>query len=277
MSNGHTSALLISLPGNELVPWNRRLTRTGTARLKSLDFAKPTASPKQWQIPLTPADKGESIPTCAEAVVIALIEAYSLEPVVVACTLNLSVEQYPQGTVPAAVPAPVPQPGAISVQLPTQHGSVRLSFDGTASSDSAAVLDDPVSRWVALGDGRLSVELALPGSSPGLNVAFCPDTTDSRAILSFFCPRDETRRRLQQRLALLEHTMLEAIRTGEIPSAWEWAAINQLSKTHRTDAPTEDLNSTEGLLSLRGWEPATRLRAANQIWGPLDSPCGPTS
>ncbi len=246
MGNG----VLVEVTGDQFLPADRRPTAAQQDELLRLGFNRPKAEMPNWWIGVHDGPE-RALYGAARAAVRALIEIHGVTAEALAEEVPVSwVSPYPPKTLQ---PSPAPSTGeGEPLRVRTTYGEVRLYQNGFASLNGKPWSDRPVREWQRLQDGRLSIELAIPGRDHFPHAGFVADTPEHAAVLRHFLPSEQEHDGLALRLAVTEHYALTCIATGT------------QYHDHLVEA-AQDLDNAEGApkaSKIVGWEHAQRLAAA---------------
>ena len=246
-------AVLVEITGDEFLPDHRRLTAAQHEQLLRLGFTRPDDDLPNWWIGIEDGhDRG--LFAAARAVVAALVEVHGVSTDDLTAELPLyRYSPYPPTTLQ---PRPDPTEGeGQPLGIQTTYGDVLLYPNGYATLNGAPWAERPVTEWVRLDDGRLSIQLAIPSDDFFPNIGFVADTPEHVAVLRGFLPSRADQEQLALRLAVSEHYALTCIATGTIYH----------ERLFRAALALERAEGAVKASNVVGWEHAARLAAAHDV------------
>ena len=246
-------AVLVEVTGDEFLPDDRRLTHDQQEQLVRLGFTRPDEEMPNWWIGIEDGrDRG--LFAAARAAINALVEIYDVSTNDLIKELPLyRYSPYPPRTLEAR---PVPTQGeGQPLDVQTTYGDVLLYPNGYATLNGAPWAERPVTEWLRLDDGRLSITMAIPADDYFPNVGFVADTEQNAAVLRGFLPSRADQEQLALRLAVAEHYALTCIATGTMDH----------ERLFRASLKFEQAKDAIKSSKVVGWEHAARLDAAIDV------------
>lgn len=244
-------AVLIEITGDEFLPPHRRRTPAQHEQLLRLGFTRPDDAMPNWWIGIEDGrDRG--LFAAARAVITALVEVHGVSTDDL--TLDLPLYRYSAYPPRTLQPRPAPtQAEGEPLGVQTTYGDVLLYPNGYATLNGEPWAERPVQEWLRLGDGRLSVHMAIPSDDHFPNIGFVADTEENAALLRGFLPSRADKTNLALRLAVAEHYALTCIATGTIYH----------ERLFRASLALERAEGAVKASKVVGWEHAARLAAAH--------------
>lgn len=243
-------AVLIELAGDEFLPDQRRLTSAQHDHLLRLGFTRPTRDLPNWWIGVEDGrDRG--LVAAARAVITALVEAHGVS--IDELTEELPLYRYSSHPPRTPHVPPVATEGeGEPLAVETTYGAVLLYPNRYATLNGAPWAEEPVREWTRLGDGRLSVQMAVPAGDDFPNLGFVADKEVNVAVLRGFLPSRDDISRLALRLAVAEQYALTCIATGTLYHEGLFRASLELEQTEGSVRASDVV----------GWDETPRLEAA---------------
>lgn len=247
------NAVLIEITGDEFLPHDHRLTAAQHEHLLRLGFTRPDEEMPNWWIGIEDGHD-RALFAAARSAVTALIEIHGVS--IEALTVELPVYRFGSAFVSRAVTQVALTAGeGQPVRVETVYGEVLLYPNGYATLNGACWAEQPLQEWVRLGDGRISVQLAVPAGDYFPNVGFVRDAPDAIAVLRGVIPSRDEQEARALRMALAENYALTCIATGSLAHEALFNASLELELDSNAIRPSE----------IVGWDRRHRMEAARNV------------
>ncbi len=246
-------AVLVEITGDRFLAVGRSLTIDQHDELLRLNFMRPTDDMPNWWIGIEDGHD-RALFAAARSAVTALIEIHGVS--IEALTVELPVYRFGSAFVSRAVTQVALTAGeGQPVRVETVYGEVLLYPNGYATLNGACWAEQPLQEWVRLGDGRISVQLAVPAGDYFPNVGFVRDAPDAIAVLRGVIPSRDEQEARALRMALAENYALTCIATGSLAHEALFNASLELELDSNAIRPSE----------IVGWDRRHRMEAARNV------------